>query len=395
MKNPALDRTVCTIISFIIFVLVFRASFYLNQAPFLHDVLSILRFISWGLFLMLFFHSPQKIDGLGFWLITYAGLIGYSTIVHSSDAPFTVISVGFDILMLWGICKLFLPTYGQFILRTLSIARSFCVYLNFILLFIYPEGVWITPGGNGYFLLGGNYNQMGRTIIPAITITGFYRLRYNQMHINFPFLIVCSTLTLLYVGSKTSLVGIVLLIAFYFIKSYRARKWLLISFIIVYGLFQYLAVFAQQDFSKNEYVVYFVEGVLKKDLTFTNRTEVWLKSITLFEESPIIGYGYQTDEWYTSHMGVTTAHNLILNQLVSGGIVGLSLFVILIFISVKQHLKSPFPASQFLFFGLCSFLFMMIMEVYPLTYIILLLILLYNSEQFAPEQEPTIEKQNI
>ena len=388
MNNSAtLDKTTCTIISLIFLVLVLRNSLYTDLSPILHMTLSGVRFICWGLFIMLFLHSPKKIDGLGFWFILYGGVIGYSTLAHHSGAPFTVISVGFDILMIWGICKIYLPTYGEYIVRSIIIAMSVCIYLNFLLLFIYPNGLWTTIGGKSFYLLGGNYNQMGRTIIPAIAISGFYRIRYNQMKLNHIALVLCSMLTLLYVGSKTSLVGIALLLAFYFIRSYRLRKWIIVAFFIGYTLFQTLAVFQQADFSQNEFIVYFVEDVLHKDLTFTHRTRVWLGSMMLIKESPIIGYGYQVDSWYTDQLHVTTTHNMILGQLVSGGFIGLTLFISIIISALRQYIKYSFPAMQFLFFGLCTFFFMMIMEVYPIMYIALILILLHNSKNFAPDTE--------
>lgn len=316
-------------------------------------------------------------------MLMYGVVLGYSTITHNSEAPFTIISVGFDVLMLWGIFKLYAPTYGEVILRSIVVSMSLCIYINLVLMFLYPHGFWTSKTGtSSYFLLGGNYNQMGRTIIPAVTITGFYKMLYNRKSTALIALIIASALTLFLVGSKTSIVGIGLIVAFYFVKSPRLRKRLIILFIAAYFIFQAMAVFGAYDLSKNEYIVYFVEQVLKKDLTFTNRTRVWANSIILISKSPIIGYGYQTDEWYRSILQVTTAHNLLLGQLISGGIIGLSIFIMTIISAARKHLQYPYPASQFLFFGLCTFLFMMIMEVYPYTYIALLLLLIYYSDKF-------------
>ncbi|MCR5050666.1 MAG: O-antigen ligase family protein, partial [Paludibacteraceae bacterium] len=281
---------------------------YTNSSLLLHATLSGIRFVCWGLFLMLFVRSPKKIDCFGFLWLMYGAVVGYSTLTHNSESPFTILSVGFDILMLWGLCKLYLPLYGQYILRAIVVSMSFCIYLNFLLLCIYPEGIWYVDS-TWYYLLGGNYNQMGRTIIPALTIAGYYLIRYNHMRTNFIALITCSLLTLLYVNSKTSILGIVILLAFYLIKSNSLRKWMGITFVIGFLTFQTMAVFVQLDFSENEYIAYFVEEVLHKDLTFTNRTKVWAKCLLLIQESPIIGYGHQSENWYSGQLGVTTAHN--------------------------------------------------------------------------------------
>ena len=381
-NSTTLDKTTSTIISFILFVLVLRTSLYTYGAPVFHTFLSILRFISWGLFLILHLRFPLRLDKIGFWMLAYGALIGYSTITHNSDVPFTVVSIGFDVLMLWGIMKLYLPEYGELILRSIIVSMSICIYTNLLLVLIFPSGLWEQTGSSSYYLLGGNYNQMGRTIIPAITIMGFYRMLYNRKSKALLALIIASVITLVIVGSKTSLVGISLLIAFYLIKSYRTRKRLIILFIIAYFLFQAFAVFGVYDLSKNQYIVYFVEQVLHKDLTFTNRTQVWFDCFKLIIQSPIVGYGIQSDDWYKALLDVTSAHNLVLGKLLCGGIIGLLLFIMIIISAVKKHIQHPSPASQFLFFGLCTFLFMMIMEVYPFTCIALLLLLLYYSEQF-------------
>lgn len=389
-NNVIQNKTTCAIISFIIFVLILRNSLYTEASPTLHLLLSGLRFVSLGIFVLLYIRSPKKIDGIGFWLILYGLIIGYSTITHQTDSPFVIISIGFDILLIWGLCKLYLTSYGQYILQSIIVSMSFCIYINFILLHLHPEGLWIVDN-TSYYLLGGNYNQMGRTIIPALAIAGYYRIKYNKMKLNYALLVICSLFTLFFVESKTSIVGILLLLTFYFIKSYRLRKWLGLSFIIFYLLFQLVVVFVQQDLSDKKHITYFVEEVLHKDLTFSNRTGVWTKSIKLIQESPINGYGYQSGSWYKERLEVTTAHNIILEQLITGGILGLSVFIIMIIAALRKYSMHPDSAMQFLFLGLCTYFFMMIMEVYPMTYIVLLLILLYNTKKLASDESITQE----
>lgn len=384
MNRLSSDRATSIIISFIVFVLIIRNSLYLEMFPYMHILFSGLRFLSWGLFLILILRSPHKLDSIAFWFILYGGIIGYSTLIHKSVSIFPVVSSAFDVFMLWGLCKLYLPDYGELLLKTIIKSMCFCIYANLIFLIIYPEGIYANDRSN--FILGGNYNQMGGTIIPAIGIYGYYTLLYNRKKISFYILSLVSFLTLFLVGSKTSIVGLSLLLLFYFIKSNRIRIMLFIGFVLVYFVFQTIVVFVQMDLSQYEYIRYFVEDVLHKDLTFTERVTVWLNSISLIQDSPIIGYGYCSPDWFEERLMVKTTHNVILHILICGGWCALVAFVMQIVTTMKKYRKNANPATQFLFFGFWTFMFMMIMEVYTYVCIAILLILLYYSNHFGSKK---------
>lgn len=388
MNRLSSDRAISIIISFIIFVLIIRNSLHLEIFPPVHVLFSGLRFLAWGIFLMLIIRSPRKLDSIAFWFVLYGGIIGYSTIIHKSSSIFPVVSIAFDVFMLWGLFKLYLPSYGELIYKTIIRSFCFCIILNFVILLIYPNGF------GAFFLLGGNYNQMGRTIIPAIGIYGYYTILYHREKISFYIISLISFLTLFIVGSKTSIVGLSLLFLFYFIKSNRIRTWLFLGFVFVYFAFQAVVVFVQMDLSEYEYIRYFVEDILHKDLTFTQRTTVWMKSLLLIQDSPIIGYGYCSPDWYEGYLHVKHTHNLILQILMSGGICALSVFVLqIVSVIIKQKANNS-PAIQFLFFVLWIFLFMMIMEVYTFVYLALLMLIIYDAHYISDSQDISLKQKS-
>ena len=386
-QSSEISRGLRAIIFFIIFVFVCRNSLYTDDLPIIHYAFSAMRFACWAIVLMLYFRSPQRIDALGFFMLLYGVVVTYSSFTMQSDSKFSVLSIGFDVFMIWCLFRLYLPQCAQLILESFITSLAVCIYINFILLLLYPNGI------RGWFLLGGNYNQMGRTLIPAIAIHGFYTLQYGKKKLSFIALSTISLLTVLYVGSKTSTVGLVLLLIFYFVRSAQIRKWIFISFISVYIIFQIFTVFMPQDLSENEYITYFVEEVLHKDLTFTNRSTVWAKTILLIADSPIYGYGHRAPDWFSNLLHVKTTHNQILHVLIMGGFIALSIFITQIVLAIKSYAKNRNIATQFLFFGLCTFFFMMIMETYNYTYIALLLLILYNIKDFVSNYEETIEQQ--
>ena len=82
-------------------------------------------------------------------------------------------------------------------------------------------------------------------------------------------------------------------------------------------------------------------------LTGSERTTAWIASILTFQSSPLIGYGYiigpkKVGEYFnylgTYHWKTTSAHNDLLQSLVSGGfIAGLLLFIFYILLAVRLY----------------------------------------------------------
>lgn len=325
---------------------------------------------------------------MGWGFIAYFVIVTISSILGRSDEPFSLISDLGDIFVFWGICILYLPDKCEFIIRTLIVSLCCCIYFNFILMLKYPEGLWWDNSSNmGYYLLGGNYNQMGRTLLPAIGIHGYYTIRYNKWRTSLYALMAACIATLLIVGSMTSLVCVLILVIFFFIPNEKTRRLAIISFLIFYLLFQGFVVFLQQDLHSYKLFTYFVEEVLHKDLTFTHRTTVWADGFALIGESPLIGYGYNSTEWYAERLQVATAHNIIIDEFIKGGTLLFMVDMFLVFTAISTYLKNRCRETQFLAFSCLTFMFMMIMEVYMFAYVAMMLLLLAYSHYLVPQKE--------
>ena len=177
--------------------------------------------------------------------------------------------------------------------KSIKIIRDvFSVYIiiNFLLILYKPDGLWIEVhdgfGETARYLLGGNRNQVGVSLLIALTSC----LLYNKITAKGFFfsymLMLISILTLLIVGSKTSLIGLLLLIFFNYINKRKFKLILYRYFILAYMIFQTLAVFFIYDFSSISIIRYFIEDVLKKDLTFSYRSYIWEQSSLIFMQSP-------------------------------------------------------------------------------------------------------------
>ena len=81
---------------------------------------------------------------------------------------------------------------------------------------------------------------------------------------------------------------------------------------------------------------FLIIDILHKDLTFTGRTDIWDRSMSMIAKKPILGWGSMEQIFETLLLGQTHSHNAILEQLFRGGIVYYLAFLILI-ILIHNH----------------------------------------------------------
>jgi len=137
---------------------------------------------------------------------------------------------------------------------------------------------------------------------------------------------------------------------------------------------------------QNEFIVWFIEDVLGKDLTFTDRARIWLEALAMIVESPWVGYGVRDVEWFNHHFDVLTAHNFILTMLLKGGVILLTIFIAIVGVAVKSANQNKTPVVNVLQFGCCSLLLMMTMETYSMLLIFFLIFLNYFSNTLYLEE---------
>lgn len=262
-----------------------------------------------------------------------------------------------------------------------AIAASVCVYLNFAHMMMHPE-LWLIPEEkiNHGYLLGNNYNGMGFRFVVAITFS-LVCMRYSWKWIfNVIPLMVLSILPLVLSNSKTSLTGVALLIVIMLIPSLKLQKLAtrIVLFFVV--LFQLFVVFMGNGLENNELANYIIVDVLEKDITFSLRTYLWDMSLSKIAESPIWGYGNLNYDWYGTYIHTTYGTgpcNLILCILLNGGIILLTLFVILFAISYHSVNKCNDRTANIIQAGLVCLMLMHLMESLSFVFVFYLMTLAY------------------
>ena len=263
-------------------------------------------------------------------------------------------------------------------------ARIFAIfiYFNFISMIIAPNGIF-----RGDFPLGRNYNQVGATVLCGMVTYIAAHHMHIRTFIATALLCAICVLTPIMLGSMTSAVGCTLVFLFFLIPNKKLRRLIIISFFVFYLVFQALVVFLQSDLSDNKEIAYFVENVLGKELTFSDRTRVWSLTSTLIEDSPITGYGLRPTDWFDDHLRVLSAHNIILQMLIYGGYILLSVFILVILLTIRRSFNNRSKITDTMLFGVGVFFFMMMMENYSIVLIFYMLNILF----YTPELTKTME----
>ncbi|MCQ5363554.1 O-antigen ligase [Anoxybacillus gonensis] len=266
-------------------------------------------------------------------LFVFLGLLSIS-IVWSVDILFSLQKVlGFIGVTLLGLafsCRLSYKDllkiifFSYLIITTLSIL--FIVYL--------PDlGVH-----NDFYYLGdyrGVYthkNTLGINMVFSTFITIHYLISINNKKLRLLALlnILLSIYLLLNSNSKTALVMVIsivlILILILLIRNFK-DKYIVVSFtmFILIAITMFL-VFAFKNYDN-------IIGILNRDPSMTGRTEIWKYGIEKLSERPLLGYGYY-GFWQIPKYALSNhynGHNGFLDIAIYSGIIGLTLFLLVLF----------------------------------------------------------------
>lgn len=262
----------------------------------------------------------------------------------------------------------------------LLIGLTFSIYAGLWDILSHPEK-WLEldRGESAGYLLGGNYNQMAPILLTAVTVNLLCLKISRWFWVNFiPLLIVCAAI-LVIVNSSTALFGIALLLVLLLVPSKKLLRIAVYGILVCTVLFEVFVCFQGKGFENNELARWIIIDVLGKDMTFTNRTDMWASALNIIAESPLFGYGFPDADWYESNMSsfAVGPHNAILAMLIYGGVIVLGLYLTMFVVSFRRALSVGDRYSLMLLTVLADLSFMMLFEIYTVPFVILLFILTY------------------
>ncbi len=329
-----------------------------------------------------------EMSRFGFFNLLFMGVFIASTLINANDMKNSIYMAIETWLFL--LVMHYYKDRMKMIIICSTIAFSLCIYWNAFHMAMNPQ-LWIVDAeksSRGY-LLGGNYNGMGIRMIVALT-TNLICLKFSKWWLlNIIPLTIAIIVPLAIVQSMTSLASIILLLVLCIIPSYKVKKTAFWGLFTFFMLFQIFIVFSGKGLENNELAVYIIEDVLGKDITFTNRTHMWDSALALIAKSPIIGHGYATVDWFRSNMTnfAVGPHNHILSILLFGGIILLGLYIAICTLAYKSISKCNDSMSVIILLANVTMLIMMLMEMYPYTFVFYLMAITYYY--------PYLEKETI
>ena len=276
----------------------------------------------------------------------------------------------------------------------LALGFTLAVAAQFYQLVTHPE-IWIVADAkeNTGYVLGGNYNQVAARLLVALMLDIFC-LRYSRY---FWFLLVpCIAMCLatpIMVGSMTAITSILLFLLLCLLPSTNLRRTSVLALLLFVALFQLLVCFNGKGIEDSDLAVWFVEDVLGKNITFTYRTHLWDAALRIIGESPLLGYGLPTRDWYYTNMSsfAVGPHNFLLATLIYGGVIAFALYLYLLGHSLLRVFRQPGYGADCILSGIAVLCLMMLMEVYPVAIVFTFLIMAEYYSDVNVESSPATE----
>lgn len=330
------------------------------------------------------------------WWLTYL-LITY---MHPHDLGLTPIfwwlHVGVFLLIGWNYWQNDFKSH----LRWMSILFTGLIYLNAILLILFPDGLWIDENwvgrGSPVRYLFGNYNQIGFVSLLAITTHAIYTFYTNKGLTNLYILLAVSLFSVIFVGSMTSTVGLMILAIYILFRRRIKRPLLLVGiFGIVYIAVFMFIIWLGHSIEEFALATNFIENTLQKDTTFSERTGIWANAVSEIAQSPYIGYGIKDVVWNDEHLGGSGPHNLWLMLMLQGGMVICFGFIGIVLYILKSAFRAKTTYSTVAIVGLCALFLMSFFETYNIVHVFLLLQIVYYSSTLHSIDTSTEEETPI
>ena len=265
-------------------------------------------------------------------------------------------------------------------LSALALLLSIYIYINFLSIILFPNGLYSADFYSGNYWFLGYKNVMIRFLLPGLCIN-FIDCIYRKGRYTISVYALClvSIVSLLIVDNKTGIVGlvIIILVAILFAKQQLPRFLNLRNGLILIGI---ISILLGTTSVLNEFSPFL--SSMGESISVMSRQAVWVRAIQMFVKNPLFGYGLRSGDQYRVLINLSTGwgyfshpHNYILYSLIQGGGIGMA-FIILLFIRVSkgyiQNQKNY--GCKMLIFMYLSFFVMGITEsltgatlLYPLT----------------------------
>ena len=268
-------------------------------------------------------------------------------------------------------------------LKKISVSVTILLWMNLLLYMIFPEGMINIIRGTGrpisiHFL--GEANRLTSYYMLSIVLvicSIFVAQEVNKLYLTISVLVIPISYFVIEDKSSTALVGgfiliIGLIVNRFFPKVLRRIILNPVSSICII-LFAFIGI---TRILTLDIVANFIINVLNKDITLSERTTIWSAAYAALSDFNIFIFGLgerAAGGYITIWTGHTfSAHNLFLQIMLLGGIILLSIFMVMVIDTVRNTSKiSNSKQKAILSICLLAFFFINMMEVYVFAIVVL------------------------
>ena len=255
------------------------------------------------------------------------------------------------------------------VISSFLIVLEFWIYVNFILMLMFPNGMYYLENNNSYLnWVLGYKSSLQYYVLPALCFS-WINLKYTDQKLRYILLLsVCWASTIISSNSML-LVGLFFFTVFQFSRLWNVGK--------LFNIWTYYGV----DLAANVVIVFFLTwftntalgfrllSYLGKTATISRRASIiWPMTLEYIKNNAVFGNGFYTTQartvMYGGILGFIHSHNQLMEILFIGGVL-MSAFYVNLHIQIGESLsKNKTPVSKILSVSIFVLYLMMSVEVF-------------------------------
>lgn len=209
--------------------------------------------------------------------------------------------------------------------------------INLVTVIVFPNGIVkeaMDSDGNEQFFLGIE-NRFSFYYLPLLGIQAILSLSmFGKINHKVFIMGLVNTAVLLYFWAVGGMLSMLLLMSFMLLFSIvnfgKLLKVYIMGFLVLLGNYLLVIVRIMKQYE------HFFSVTLDKDITLSGRTYLWDYGLLSFSQHPFLGVGYENTSYLGRFLDVAHMHNLMMNILFTGGLLGLLLFFLIQFQWMKK-----------------------------------------------------------
>lgn len=281
----------------------------------------------------------NKMGAKGLLAVTFCAILALSTFLHESPSIVYIVRVMGSTVILFLLSEIYSGIAFRHYLKAMYYVMTIISVLSAITIYVYYPGM----GSDNKYL----YALDNVSVIYALHgfAVGFVYDLTAHKKLTLPFLLIYAVIGFAYIYARTATGSIAVVLCAMFVFIYRLGPVKKVSYAVtIFGCVAiFLVVVVVQQFDAVEQL--FI--ALDKDATLNGRTRIWEVGWQLISDHLPLGIGLTdslVDPYLRSYgfgwrLKIGHLHNIVLEILLKGGIVGFSLFCAMWLANFKSMMK--------------------------------------------------------